>query len=275
MIDNPLDWPAEPFLRLYLALAGLAGLAILLLRRFAGGRIDPYPARDLGLLELAWLSGGPARAADTVMLGLLCAGAATIERGSRFVVSASDTAPMQREIRPFRDAAIGTRTRSRFHAFIRARLEPVHQVLMQRGLVAGPDEWTTIRLVSFVLVLIPVLLGTAKICVGLSRGRPIGILLALVIVTAVFGALSLRTKPHRTRSGAAALKRARISMARAIRAPLAQELPLAFAVAGAAVLAGTPYQAFAGLIPSGGDGGGCGGGGGGGGGGGCGGCSGD
>jgi len=265
VITNPLNWLAGPFLSLYVVVAGLSGLAVALVRRMTGGLASPNRGRDLGLLDLAWLSGGPARAADTFMVSLLNARAASIEKSKRFVVHASNTTPLPDEILPFRPSVSGRSTRAQFHRSIRKQLEPIHERLVQRGLVPGPSDCMTIRLVSLFAILIPVLLGLAKILAGLSRGRPVGILFALVVFTVVLGAIYLIDQQHRTRSGNAALKRAKSAFARAARAPLESEIPLAFAVSGAVVLAGTPYQTFTKLMPANGR---CGGGGGG-----CGGCS--
>jgi uncharacterized protein (TIGR04222 family) len=273
MITNPLDWPAGPFLTLYVVVAALAGVAVALVRSVTGGIITPDRGRDLGLLELAWLSGGPARAADTVMVSLLNAGAASIEARSLFVAHASDGRPLPNEIRGFRRAVSFTGKRAQFHRSIRTQLEPLHEGLVQRGLVPGPSDLMTIRLMSLSLILLPTLLGLAKILVGLSRGRPVGILCAMVFSTVEVGVLTVIDQPRLTRGGRAAIKRAKSGMARAARAPLGSEIPLAFAVSGAAVLAGTQYEAFRKLMPAGGNGCGGGGDGGGGGGSGCGGCS--
>ena len=108
--------------------------------------------------------------------------------------------------------------------------------------------------------------------VGLERGRPVGILFFLLLVTAAIMVVSAGNLPFRTRAGRTAAANARRLQARAARAPEESELVLAFALSGVAVLAGRPYAPL--LVPSGGSG--CGGsgcGGGGGGGSGCGGCS--
>jgi hypothetical protein len=93
------------------------------------------------------------------------------------------------------------------------------------------------------------------------------------LLTAFFFALR---RPVRTRAGGEALRELREDNARLMRAPRESEVALAVALAGTAVLTGTPYTAYAQWrgASGGGDssGGGCSGGGDGGGGG-CGGCS--
>ena len=113
--------------------------------------------------------------------------------------------------------------------------------------------------------------GVIKAFVGAERGHPIGILVALLIVTA-FAGFALAKAPARTRAGNDALQTYLASHARASRAPLDNELLLTVALSGAVVLSGTAYAsvyAASQTMSSSGDGGG----GDGGGGGGCGGCS--
>ena len=78
--------------------------------------------------------------------------------------------------------------------------------------------------------------------VGVSRDRPVGILVMLLVCTAVLGAVVLRKRPHRNLAGAAVLAAARRNHARAARAPLPDEAALAFALTGADVLAGRDYR---------------------------------
>ncbi len=89
------------------------------------------------------------------------------------------------------------------------------------------------------------LLGLTKIMVGLSRDRPIGILVVLVFVTVLIALVLSRHPPLSTRTGKAALDAERGANRRAARAPLDDELPFAFALGGGALLAGTPYAALA------------------------------
>ena len=277
---NPLDWTAGPFLALYVAVA-LAAAAVVMVARYS---IGPEPAAsaadDLGLLELAWLHAGPARAADTVLLCFLAANAAEVDPTRREIhfspvpAYARDAWPDL--LGPFSNHAHGTTTRARFHRSVGTELDAVRQRLVQRGLAASPNQLARFTTLVWGLLGIPLLLGISKIIVGASRGRPVGILTVLVLATLLFAMVSAFNPPRPTRAGRTAIRRSASRHARAIRAPLEAEFGLAFAMSGAKVLAGTPYQTFARLLPKpGSDGGasGCGGGGGGGGGGGCGGCS--
>ncbi|MFN9989816.1 MAG: TIGR04222 domain-containing membrane protein, partial [Cyanobacteriota bacterium] len=116
-------------------------------------------------------------------------------------------------------------------------------------------------------------LGIAKIGVGISRGRPVGFLVMMCLVLSVAGLCFLFVPVHRSRYGDQVLQEIRSRIPSAPVRHADPQLPLAFALLGAAIL---PTDTFADLkqmftpVSSGGDGGGgCGGGGCGGG---CGGC---
>ncbi|WP_444543551.1 glycine-rich domain-containing protein, partial [Methylobacterium haplocladii] len=55
---DPLDWTADPFLRLYGGLVAVAVLVALVLRSALSGGGGAVPARDLDVVELAFLAGG-------------------------------------------------------------------------------------------------------------------------------------------------------------------------------------------------------------------------
>ena len=116
---------------------------------------------------------------------------------------------------------------------------------------------TAASMLPFVPVL---LLGFVKIAVGLSRDRPIGFLMTLIVVGFFVMIGIVFRRGLLTTEGERALKNLRLERGRAIRAPLRDEVPLAFAFTGTAALAGTPYSAYATqVMPSAGGGGGCGG----------------
>jgi uncharacterized protein (TIGR04222 family) len=148
----------------------------------------------------------------------------------------------------------------------------VRDGLIQRSLSPSRGAIARLGWYSWVIFAIPLILGSLKLVVGLERDRPVGILFFLLLLTTAIALDMTGRPPFRTRAGRAAAADARQRRARAARAPEESEMVLAFALSGAAVLAGRPYGAL--LVPGGGSRGGdvsgCGGSGGGGG---CGGCS--
>jgi len=267
---NPLNWTAVPFLSLYFS------LAVILVGVLWWGRGRAGWGRDegdgLNPVQLAYLARGRVRAVDTVLVGLFELGALRVdESGKKYEAGMAAAVPDW--LGGFGPIAPGIVTRGRLHKMLRAGMQPMLEGLAARGLVPGVDgvlNYFTAGVLSLVLV---AGFGVWKIDVGSARGHPVGILTVMVIATVVFGGVAMFAGPVRTRAGSAALRRVRLEKARALRAPVGDEVMLAFALTGAAVLAGRPYQPF---FASSGDGGGSSGGDGGGGsgcgGGGCGGC---
>jgi uncharacterized protein (TIGR04222 family) len=275
---NPFELTAGPFLTLYgLILAG-AVLAIVLLRQNLGPEAPAAGGENLGPLDYAYLSGGFERAADTVLLGLMVAGAAKQDARTHAIDINPDAAPLPAGLQRFGALMVGATTRTDFHTAVIARLKELELParLTRFGLLPDAAARSRLRLTSLCVFAVPVILGAIRIVLGVSREKPIGILIVLMVVTVILGVAFVGSVPRRTRAGTLALEDAREHHARAARAPLPVELPLAFALTGAAVLAGTDYAPLAAQIKASGDGGGSGGdsgGGDGGGGGGCGGCS--
>lgn len=270
---NPLNWPAQPFLTLYVAVAAVAILLVLALRSAAtSGDAEPGPAISDPVM-LAWLAGGPRRAADTVLVAFLESGAAE-QAGRRGRLSID----LKRGRLPawslrFAGLANAAQSVAAFRRTIQPALEEVRDSLVQRGLAPSREVIAQLGRNTCMIFAIPLILGSLKMVVGLERGRPVGILFLLLLFTTAIMLVSIGSPPFRTRAGRTAAAAARRVLARAARAPEESEVVLAFALTGVAVLAGRPYAPL--LVPRGGSG--CGGvagcGGGGGGGGGCGGCS--
>ena len=277
---NPLDWTARPFLTLYLCLVLAAVLTVARLRLVMTRQ---GPNRWVGTLttpELAWLRGGRERAADTVLVTFFTLGIATMRpAGGGFEIGPSRKG-LPGEMRAFHDAPLGSMDRRRFRAAIGRGLDAVEAGMVRHGLIPRPEDARHARRVTWLLLLIPLALGAAKIVVGAGRGRPVGFLVALEVATLLLGWFLATHMPARTAAGQAAARASLKRHARAARAPQAHEQALAFALLGGAALAGLPFAQF--VAPArasdGGGGGGCGGSGGdsgggdSGGGGGCGGC---
>jgi uncharacterized protein (TIGR04222 family) len=269
---NPLDWTAGPFLSFYLFLMAGAAATIFWLRRRIGPPENHGAENVLNILEMAYMASGLRRAADTVLVGFLSSGAAELDSKARKLKIDAATVSLPPEIAPFRMATRAV-TRKEFRETILPQLEKIRARLVQRGLAPTPKQIK--RLQSFVILFAVALiaLGVAKTHLGEIRHHPTGILKFLA-GTIVCGTATLLAKPpRRTLTGTRALENARLRYAMAIRAPRNPEMALAFAVAGAVVLWGTPFQAFGQIVDfnlggsTGGGGGGCDGGGDGGGGG--------
>jgi uncharacterized protein (TIGR04222 family) len=270
---NPLNWTAAPFLTLYVVVAVVGFLLALALRRSAGNGPEAPAQAISDPVMLAWLTGGPKRASDTVLVGFLECGVAehSGRRGRLSVDLKRGTLPAG--FLRFAAAAELAHSLTEFRRAIHPALEEVRDSLVQRGLAPSREAIADLRRQTWMIFAVPLMLGLLKLVVGVERGRPVGFLLVLLLFTAVAAIILTSNLPFRTRAGRAAAEAALRLRARAARAPEEGEMILAFALSGAAVLVGRPYAPL--LASSGGDGGGCSGGGSGcgGGGGGCGGCS--
>jgi uncharacterized protein (TIGR04222 family) len=165
-------------------------------------------------------------------------------------------------------------TRQQFQTAIKPIVEQIQERLQQLGYSPTDEQMMSFRMNILPFVLVLLAFGTTKAFIGAERHHSVGILVFLLVLTAVAG-IALAARPTRTQAGKDALQSYQSSHARASRAPLDHELLLAVALSGPVVLSGTahaPVYAASKTMSSGGDGGGggCGGGGGGGG---CGGCS--
>jgi uncharacterized protein (TIGR04222 family) len=261
---NPLDWTAGPFLGLYIAVA-VAAWAFALFLRLRIGKIAGK-APSFTLAELAYLAGGDQRVGDAAIVGLLTAKAATLSKDGRTVDLDGEKIRTSPDLAPFAGLGLaGVMKRKAFQRQLRPAVEAIRVKLERLGLCLDFSQLMAYRLKVITLFALPLLLGAAKVQVGLERHKPVGILGMLLIVTAIIALVHLFS-PRLTRAGRAALAAEKTRNARAARAPLENELLLAVALTGLVVLSGTPYGAlYAASKASGGDGGGDGGGG-------CGGC---
>jgi uncharacterized protein (TIGR04222 family) len=271
MTWNPFNWTAEPFLALYVALAAVVFLLGFGFRSVIGPAASA--ARQLSVLELAYLAGGARRFGDAVLLSLTSGNGATID-AKDYKITVTSQAPLAiLRGRPSLLRFQPGMTRQEFQTAIKPFVEQVQGRLQQLGYCPTDAQMTAFRISVLPFVALLLVFGITKVFSGVERHHPVGILISLLIVT-IFAGVALATRPTRTRAGKDVLRDYQASKARAARAPLDHELLLAVALSGTVVLSGTAYgsvHAAAQTMKSGGDGGsGCGGGGGGGG---CGGCS--
>jgi uncharacterized protein (TIGR04222 family) len=279
MIWNPFNWTAEPFLIFYAAVAAVVFFLGFGFRSVIGPPASA--ARQLNVLELAYLAGGARRFGDAVLLSLTSGNGATIDAKDQkkdHRITVTSQAPLA--ILSGRPTSLQFQpgmTRQEFQTAIEPLARQIQGRLQQLGYCPTDAQMTAFRVSVLPFVALLVMFGMTKVFIGAERHHPVGILIFLLIVT-IFAGFALAKRPMRTRAGKDVLRDYQASKARAARAPLDHELLLAVALSGTVVLSGTAHasvHAASQTMSGGGDGGsGCGGGGGdGGGGGGCGGCS--
>lgn len=239
MILDPLALDAPGFLWLY----GLLFLASLALSALAAHRMRPEGRRQAVADpdRLALLAGGPARLAETAIARLMANGVLAHASGERFIKTGRGAATLNG---PVDRAMVALPAPARWRDLWRvARREagPLQQGLEQAGLLMDADVAAAMRTVQVLPFAALLLLGTARLARGVMLGHPVGFLAAMMVFTVVVALTRLRVD-RRTRAGIDAVKRARVDWRRLRLAPTQPEMPLAVAVFGTAVLAGSPLE---------------------------------
>ena len=277
---GPFDLTGGPFLLLYIAL---------LLAAIVAGFVIPVRLRPPGRAQtmtdpdaLAVLAGGKGRFVEALVARLLARGALVLSGQRGFAKSTGARGESAAETR-----ILALKTPIEW-ATIQLQLadyaEPVMRKLARSGLYMTDEEAARTRFWQTLPYVLLIGFGAIKLMIGEARGRPVGFLIALLVVTAVFAAIRWFALDRRTQAAHDALAEAATRHERLRRAPTTDETALAVALFGTTVLAGSAWSDFhrmrsagggdTGSLSSGcsGDGGGGGCGGGGCGGGGCGGC---
>ena len=280
----PFDLTAGPFLQFFLVawVAATGCAAWLRWRARTPAEAPDKPLPELDAYDMAFLAGGKNRASFAAVASLTHRGALEIdEQQHRLRHGALPDA-----VHAFEAGIHQKVARSAGSAFKEiadqcvampecARIE---EKLKKLGLLTTALQGRTVCFIPMLIALLVPAIGFIKIVIGLTRDKPVGILIVLSVLSLV-GALLFATRPHRTRRGDAVLARLRekygelksqVPLGESTLALLA--LPLAVGLFGPGVLNGTALdnmekklEANAGGTQGGGCGGGCGGGG-------CGGC---
>lgn len=238
---------AREFLQLYvLCLAGAlaAALACRSLLRLPWSR--NWRAPELGPYDVAYLGGGPRRAVAAALARLQGLGMLEIAGFSARDVAAGRPATLARgaDARPGAvhplEKALLKEVPIALDAWEKlVQLAPLHVVrdrLERAGLVLDPGSAFLPRWLPVFLFFALGSVGVMRIVVGISRGRPVGFLVLLVIATALLGLLFARA-PFRSRRGDALLKELRGRHGRrSFSGAGAAELPLAVGLWGAGML---------------------------------------
>lgn len=223
-VPNPLDWRGPDFLAAYVPLAVIAAMAALIVRVVLAPRSETIETETLGPLdpyELACLAGRPGRAVqaafaamvqaktlrivteETKTLGLVPRTTTTIQQGEPL----QDDAP-RLELALFNAAVVPARNLAPLTQAGLPVAQEMEKGLRERGLLASGPPAGHCVLASLIMAL-PLLLGVAKIAVGLSRGRPVDYLIVLCVLTAAAALAFLLIRPRLSVTGRAALESTR------------------------------------------------------------------
>jgi uncharacterized protein (TIGR04222 family) len=217
-IPNPLDLTGPPFLMMFMALATGAIVAGIVLRGMFRPPGDPLPpGENLEPLELALLADdGSWRCAATGLATLAVAPEpAAAQHGKKapqaftLVSSPPAGAPPLLAALHARLAALGSCTIvEAIKAAADVARDEFEPLLVGRGLMVGPWWTTAAPWVILTPVAATLALGLAKIAVGMSRGRPVGLLVFGCLLLALLSPFLVARKPRRTRQGDAVVHEA-------------------------------------------------------------------
>ena len=296
------DYRGEEFLKFYIVGFALSYIASLLIMRSARAdrqeRLSDAPLTDP--YEIAFLGGGGRRMVDAALAALFTRKLLKLDtpKNGRATIGASDAGddtnlhPIEHQVW----CALPNGAKSEVR-HVRKALIPVTQAmqesLAERGLVFPASQLTRLRWLVALPMLLMLIAGVIKVCVGISRDKPVIFLIVCLFISILVLCLRLSLMKKRTAAGEAQWNR--LDQKQHI-SPLVKRdgqhvldptlAAMAVAVGGSAALATPSYQPLhsaihyqapgsSGGCGSGGCGSGGGGCGGGCGGGGCGGCGGD
>ncbi|MEW4568525.1 TIGR04222 domain-containing membrane protein [Tautonia sp. JC769] len=213
---NPLNLNGPDFLALYVTLLMCVVTGSLILRWMLRTPIELGPeSPDLDEYRMAHLAERGNYAVNAAIASLVQAGALAVNRKKRtFVAQEPPPEPLdelERTVLSSVKAGGAQRELDAIYRDARPVLHAYRDDLIDLGLVVDHHRARVIQLASGIPVLLLLVLGLMKIQVGLARDRPVGFLVALCVLTAVFGAIFLFLRPHHTRRGYRLLERLRRS----------------------------------------------------------------
>jgi uncharacterized protein (TIGR04222 family) len=239
---DPLDWSGRDFLALYLALMAGAVVSGLVLRTWLR-RSAVGASRHLGALtptHAALLAGGPQRAIDAAVAELHERGAIVWDADQQRLVRAAARTDLPAPLPALLRALVDDHDPSRSTRAAIDALKPVAADLEKRGLWIGREAARRIGRIAALPALLVLGFGASKVVLGVMRDKPVSLLVALCVLTAIFAAAMYFGRPRRSRFGDAEVARLRTVHA-APRGAGADAGNLAYAVAlgGTALFAGT------------------------------------
>ena len=241
---NPLDWSGPAFLMLFLGLALASIVTAVVVRRMQNDSGRGDSVHGLDATSVAYLAGGEARVIDRVVGELLARKVAEFNPTTG-VLQVNDV-PNDLDA-PAHEIATALR-RDGHLGVLRGRfgntLEEIRKGLEQRGLLLDGASASAIARSSAMAPALVFALGIVKVAVGIARDRPVAILVVCCILLAIVTLVFAFKRPTHSRSGQRVLAELRRRNARVMRAPKANEWPMALALAGTAVMTGTAFAAF-------------------------------
>lgn len=189
-----LDLSGPQFLMVYASMLGLLIVAGFLIRWMLRGPFDDAPARilELDAYQTAYLNGGPSLAVASALASLASKKAVTVRQQRLKAEHVDFQSSAELETAVLSAVIGGYDTPRQITSHVRYALTQTARPLEQYELILSASSRALARWLPPVIGAVILLLGIAKICVGISRGRPVGFLIALCVVCAIVSALFCR-----------------------------------------------------------------------------------
>jgi uncharacterized protein (TIGR04222 family) len=253
---NPFDLKGPDFLSLYFIVLAGALLAAYLVRQSFRQPSDapPSQALDLHPYEVAYLSGGSARAINAVIASLVHRGLVNVNAAERTLAAQPSSGAPQFAVEKAAYDLVQTQQAlpiRELHSSLALAVADLGDRPRALGLLVSDERAVLGRLLPTLLILGVAGFGFIKILVGMGRHKPVGFLVGLSIVTVVVAFTGFARRLHRTWRGDLALEQLKVrNAALEYAAPRnsAQLTPVDLALAvglfGAEVLASGPLASL-------------------------------
>lgn len=179
-------------------------------RRRALAEGSPRSVHDLGGHEVAHLNGGPELAVTSALTAMHLRGTIAPVKGLVHAVGRPEPGahPLERAIH-FTCGSPVPRARLPLHRPVRTALDDIHDRLVAQGLLLSEPRRREIRATGWWVGAVA-LLGLLRLLAGIADSRPVGYLVAVLLLVCVVTAVLLARAPRRSRAGDELLHRLRI-----------------------------------------------------------------
>lgn len=241
-----LDWTGPQFLTLFLPLIPVS-MGLAWFTRWRMRSAEGSASRTVGepsVWSIAWLAGGEQRVMDAAVAELHRRGAIEWNESSGKLRSTGQKV----EDDPVLNAALVVAARDKGVEFKSGTKSTAFHGLRKdlelRGWLLPEHVGRGIARVSALFPAALLALGVVKIGIGISRDKPVAILVIACVVLAIVTLLFLFIRPSVTPQGKKALADLRRHHAHSIRAPTPDALAMAVALGGTLVLADSALAAY-------------------------------
>jgi uncharacterized protein (TIGR04222 family) len=182
-----------------------------LIRRL-GASPDDEPVGDelaLGPYETAYLAGGEERAVHAAIANLVAQGAVVADAKEHVLTTGplpDQADPLGRLIHEYLAAEGGRSTTEKICCAAGPLVDQLSNKLRGLGLIVSEGRDVMVRTLSLAGPLLLAFAGGVKVLIGISRDRPVGLLIAAIAVSIIAAVAMFGRKIHRTARGDRALE---------------------------------------------------------------------